>query len=371
MHRNDSGICVMQPPSTIPSFPNFKKPSPVGFYSIDTNLDFQPNDRELRYLRLPAAYQFPLNLNEGLSLAIKKDIGIGDIDNILKFLNDHYKRIFLTRNPPEFVAFRGLLRRIMCTPYDTKQDWCVRVTRFNGTFYLSERETDQKKLERLYTTEQQRTFCAYGFKFEQYCLSKCPSKNPDVSEPVDERAEFACVFQTRLESLNLLYSAEMDGIMSHDTVSLDYKEPNLGPLKFVEMKVREGNVTDRKLYSFLRYKIRDWWCQSFLVGIENIYVGFRNDRGFVQNIECMKTSSLPTLNNQNFWDPSVCFNFLKQFLLTLKSIMGHVDSPFTMYEFCFNSTTGRISYECFTNKERSFLPDWYMRRVNESVRTKQ
>uniref|UniRef100_A0A1A9V0E7 TAFII55 protein conserved region domain-containing protein n=1 Tax=Glossina austeni TaxID=7395 RepID=A0A1A9V0E7_GLOAU len=225
MHRNkvDSGICV-KPPLTIPNFPDFKKPLPVGFYSIDTNLDFQPNDRELRYLKLPAVDKFPLNLNEGLDFAIKKDIGIGDFDNVLKFLYDHYNKIFLTTNPPEFVAFRGVLRLIMCTPYETRQDWCIHVTRFNGTFYLSERETDQKKFERLYATEQQRTFCAYGFKFEQYCLSKCPSTNPDVSEPVDERAEFACVFQTRLETLNLLYSAEMDGIMSDEAVFLKEKQ---------------------------------------------------------------------------------------------------------------------------------------------------
>uniref|UniRef100_A0A1B0BMR9 RAI1-like domain-containing protein n=1 Tax=Glossina palpalis gambiensis TaxID=67801 RepID=A0A1B0BMR9_9MUSC len=72
---------------------------------------------------------------------------------------------------------------------------------------------------------------------------KMPSKNPDVNEPVDERAEFACVFQTRLQSLNLLYSAEMDGIMSHEAVSLDCKESNLGPLEFVEIKVREAILT--------------------------------------------------------------------------------------------------------------------------------
>uniref|UniRef100_A0A1A9Z6G7 Decapping nuclease n=1 Tax=Glossina pallidipes TaxID=7398 RepID=A0A1A9Z6G7_GLOPL len=128
----------------------------------------------------------------------------------------------------------------MCTPYETKHDWCVRATRFSGTSYLSEHEADQKTFERLYGTEQQKTFCAYDFKFEKYYLPKCPSKNPDVVEPVDERPEFACVFQTRLETLNLLYSAQMDGIMSHEeALSLDYKQPNWGPLKFVEIKVRE------------------------------------------------------------------------------------------------------------------------------------
>lgn len=66
-------------------------------------------------------------------------------------------------------------------------------------------------------------------------------------------------------------------------------------LKYVELKVRQGNLNPSQYKSFIRHKTRNWWCQSFLVGVQDLYVGMRNDKGFVQNIERMEMRALPKM----------------------------------------------------------------------------
>lgn len=223
-HVNDIGIRIRPPCGELP-FPDIKKPQPIGFYSLNANRDFEPNDHQLRYFILPNKELLPLDLNRGLELAIKKPESVNDetLDSILKFIYDQHQKIFAPGGQvpsPEFVTWRGILRLIMCTPYEHRQDWCLHVTRFNNTFYLLKRETANDKYRRNNETREQKTFMAYGFKFEQYCLSESPFKEPDTSVPVNENEEFTMVFQTRLAGLNLLYGAEMDGIISEQPVEL-------------------------------------------------------------------------------------------------------------------------------------------------------
>lgn len=223
--KKDMGIRIRPPEGELP-FPDIKKPQPIGFYSINANRDFEPNDHQLRYFKFPNPKQFPLDLNVGLDKAIKKPESAHDepLDSLLKFIYDHHQKIFghgvNTPPPPEFVTWRGILRLIMCTPYEQRQDWCLHVTRFNNTFYILKRETAQDKYRRSQETEQQQKFMAYGFKFEQYCLAESPFMEPDTSLPVNESEEFSLVFQTRLAGLNLLYGAEMDGIVSEQPIQL-------------------------------------------------------------------------------------------------------------------------------------------------------
>lgn len=51
------------------------------------------------------------------------------------------------------------------------------------------------------------------------------------------------------------------------------------------------------LMSFLRYrhKLLKWWCQSFLVGIETIYCGFRDDNGVVTSVKEFRVRDLPKM----------------------------------------------------------------------------
>lgn len=218
----DIGLGWIRPPENEIAFPDIKKPQPIGFFSIDSDRSFEANDSQLKYYRPPSGESFPLDLNIGLNRVIQKPESARNelLDHLLKFLYDHQQRIFVNGPIPEFVSWRGLLRLIMCTPYENRQDWCIHVTRFNNTIYLVERETEQKRYERSQENTYQKNCCSWGFKFEQYCLSNTPFRPPDTSMPVNECEEFSMVFQTRLAGMNLIYGAEMDGVVSEQPIQL-------------------------------------------------------------------------------------------------------------------------------------------------------
>lgn len=220
-HQKDANLQV-RPPKTSKPFPDIKRPQAVGFFSVDSGREFERSDAKLRYFKQPNANSLPFDLNAGLNVAIKKPESANHeyLDHLLKFIYDHQQRILKDRPPPEFVSWRGLLRLIMCTPYEYRQDWCIHVTRFKNTIYMIKRETEEEKMQRSQESDEQKRACAWGYKFEQYCLSESPFNDPDTSAPVNECEEFSVVYQTQLAGMTLLYGAEMDGIVSEQPLQL-------------------------------------------------------------------------------------------------------------------------------------------------------
>ena len=68
----------------------------------------------------------------------------------------------------DFICWRGLLTKLLVTPYENRDGWMIGVTLFNGTYYLCEFETDEKRQQRETTTQRQDEMCCWGWKFEQY-----------------------------------------------------------------------------------------------------------------------------------------------------------------------------------------------------------
>lgn len=102
--------------------------------------------------------------------------------------------------------------------------------------------------------------------------------------------EFCVMFNSRLNEKRILFGAEMDGVASDKLLS---KETLTKEAKFVEVK------THRHIFSLgqektFRQKTLKWFCQSYLVGVENVFVGFRNQLGIVDNITKFKVLDMPT-----------------------------------------------------------------------------
>ena len=60
------------------------------------------------------------------------------------------------------------MTRLLCTPFENKDGWKIAVTLHNGTYYLCEFETEQKKGQEANKTERDIEMCCWGWKFEQY-----------------------------------------------------------------------------------------------------------------------------------------------------------------------------------------------------------
>lgn len=303
---------------------SISKPFIIGYFSVDQNRLFIPDESNCKYLKLPPKDEpIRFNLNEGYELVQHKPESANKekLDHILKFILLNLKKLVAVnanrKSADKFlnfdiICFRGKLRMLMCTPYEFRDGWTLIATKWKGNIYLCELKTEKDVLKQQTETEQSKKICSYGFKFEQFVMSgklgwlkisnsiiqfilfvDSPAAEPITSTPVLEAEEFCCMFTTKLENTRILYGAEMDGIESDTAV--DLSTSNLNDLKFTEVKVRMKPSNQRQVENFHRFKTRNWWCQSYLTNVPKIVVGLRTESGIVDQLESINVESMPRM----------------------------------------------------------------------------
>lgn len=310
--------------SVPPSFPNITKPTIVGCFSLDEHRKYVAGTKNCKYVVVVDPKQrVKFDLNHGYENVIQKNEDIDEkLTHVLTFIaqnmpkllapnaNEHTRKLLAA----DVVCFRGLLRLLMCTPYEQRENWIILAVKYRGTIYLCAEETEKHRKERRNRNATSKRILSYGFKFEQFMMSgRYKSKyiymtmiiesdssfldkfgeRPNINVPVNENEEFCCMFRTRLGNHELLYGAEMDGIESDDAV--DLASADLDSLKFVELKVKLREERENQYRNYLRFKLRNWWCQSFLVNIKNIIMGTRNDKGIVDQVTRLDVRSIPKM----------------------------------------------------------------------------
>uniref|UniRef100_A0A1B6KVL7 Decapping nuclease n=1 Tax=Graphocephala atropunctata TaxID=36148 RepID=A0A1B6KVL7_9HEMI len=343
-------------------FPVFQKPCVIGVFSIDEDRRFLLDESQLKYMYWnksqdePPCKKVKFDLNEGIKHCVRKD----------ELLNEKLNHIFSWLRAEgsqkeecikaDIICFRGLLTTIMSTPYEQQEGWIICATKRSNTIFLCAFDTEQRIREKKNATDKLKTFQSWGYKFEQYMLAEEPGQEPDTKRPVVESEEMDCVFRSKLNNHSLVYIAEMDGVHSDEPIDAAAFKNNTVP--FVELKTSRHIETQRQDTNFRRYKLLKWWCQSFLVGIETIYCGFRDDAGIVTTVKEYKVKDLPKMA-KGLWDPCVCMNFCAQFLDFVKSCVQESTNREALWKFEWtpgNSITGR---EVERNSEFAFVPEWY------------
>lgn len=70
------------------------------------------------------------------------------------------------------VTWRGMITKMLCSPYNKSEPWKVAATLHNGTIYLSEIETEEAKERTERQTPREQQYCYWGVKFEDYMTVK-------------------------------------------------------------------------------------------------------------------------------------------------------------------------------------------------------
>lgn len=353
----------LRPSHNIRPFPRFNRPEIEGYFSVDGDRKYLDSLCNLKYLKIPPRINF--NLNEGDSSYVEKPSSADQeqITHLLTFIMKNLNSVMTTQKKPDFVCFRGLLRMLMSTPYEENEPWIVLATKFKSTIYLCAQETEAKKCEKLRRTERDKKFLRYGFKFENHILSEHPSKMPPGNTiPVIEAEEFSVMFSTEIDGKRVLYAAEMDGVIS--------KEPctNLQDLKtvpMVEVKVKRRELNQRQLESFYKFKSRNWWLQSFLVGIDTIHVGVRNDNGIVEEVNRIPIKTLSDeAKRNNYWHGTVAMTFLNDFLKTVSKNMKYIDDPNIVFRYFWDSSRSDfVTYQSLQGHQHTFLTPEYIKMM--------
>lgn len=164
-------------------FPSITQPKIVGSFSLNEKRQYLPDTRNCQYVyKYYQSERVHYDLNDGLENVIRKPESSTDekITHLLEFILHNKQKLgieLMTRDDSnnflsaEFVCFRGLLRLIMCTPYEQREAWIILATKYKGTIYLCAHDTEKKIHDRNNQSAAQKRIFSYGFKFEQYILT--------------------------------------------------------------------------------------------------------------------------------------------------------------------------------------------------------
>lgn len=155
--------------------------------------------------------------------------------------------------------------------------------------------------------------------------------------PVNTFAEYNAVFKAKLGPHRLIYGAEIDGIDADGR-------------SCIELKTIHKNLNQEALFGDRYIK---FWAQSFLVNIEKILIGKRNDRGILTAVDCLMVPEIPRLvRGKVSWCPEMMLNFATELITWIKSKMENVEDD-KVYRLSFNGSTICLSA---LDNHPSFIP---------------
>ncbi|KAG7506009.1 hypothetical protein JOB18_044991 [Solea senegalensis] len=348
-------------------FPVYKQPVEVGCFSLDSERRFFNDRRQMRYYVEPDRNP-NFDLRDGYKHRyVKRDDGVKEkLDHILSWIvanrskhNSSATTASSRALDADFVTWRGHLTKLLTTPYETREGWLLAVTKFRGTLYISELETEAARREQENRTERHEEMTYWGYKFEQYTCADDPHSLPDPSGVVNTNEAFCTVVQTRLADHRLLFSGEVD---CRD------KDPDApaAPACYIELKTSAEICTPKQRSNFHRFKLLKWWAQSFLPGVPRVVAGFRDHEGVVVSLETFHVSKISHLikNEYNCWKPTVCMNFCCDFLSFVKHVATE-DNPGVVYLFSWEPRRD-VTFSVHRDSHYSFLPQWYIEGMTGS-----
>jgi len=227
------------------------------------------------------------------------------------------------------VTWRGILSKIMCLPYSQRDSFEFVVWKYKGTMFFSNRETQEKIDQENSLSRDSKRFMYYGYKFEEIC-----TRGDEDARDVDSRECYCRVYKTKLGRTSIIAAGEMDCFDENK--------------KDIELKVTRMLEHNGHIRSFEKFKLLKFYCQSYLAGVPNILVGFRDDEGVIMKTQIFETTKIPQLirgRETSLWDSKVCLQFLDRVLCWVDENVESVDSSVNESDIyvCRFSGTGTLS----------------------------
>lgn len=376
-YTNSETFLIIVPKSKYDKdFPYFRKPSEIGYFSQDSRRQVVFSRQQMRYYIVPEdPSDVCFDLKIGYQDYIRKDESKPELLNdLLNWISNHSSvfQINYGKHQPaendipsksintDFVCWRGLLTKLLCTPFQNSEGWKIAITRFQDTFYMCEFETEKNAEMKRNRSTMQDEMCYWGWKFEQYVTASSQNGTPDTQSLVNTNEGFCSVVRSRLNSHSLVYGGEMDAAVT---------VPGPGEQhQYVEFKTNVEIESQKQDFSFKRYKLIKWWAQSFLVGIQKIVAGFRDKDGIVHRLQTFNTGDLPHIASdiRDPWKPNVCFNFLDQILKFIKKTITTND-PSVVYLLEWEPGLDVRCQRMPSDSMYAFLPKWFTTNSSDGV----
>ncbi|CAF2119051.1 unnamed protein product [Rotaria magnacalcarata] len=324
----------------------------IGFVSTADRADRTRCREDYRYLK---KLIYPLeqkkvhfDLNVGAEyLEVKEPPA--SLDSMLWWILRHKNEVFIDKKFTfDFLSWRGTLRKIMSSLFDSVLDWRIGIIRWKGCHFLSVFHTETElKIENEQTPIEKR-MQYWGHKFEDYITSDKP---PIIPSP---KKIFSTLNKATLGRHILLYSCEIDACTMNSRYNEEEKQGT-----YVEVKITYAkHLLDLNTASSRKYA--KWWQQCYLAGINHMLLGFRNDYGVV---ECLQPLGVKDIEMRaKTWSASSFISFLDEFCSfvrrTITKDWSHEEND--VHLFYYSPNEKKIKWRISNEEQYQFLPDWFI-----------
>ncbi|GLB40272.1 putative RAI1-domain-containing protein [Lyophyllum shimeji] len=349
----------------------FQQPTLVLSFSCSPSRTLEFTDSAMRYFVEP-----PLGaqLSYGYERWVRKPDEKARIDGLLEAFSKAKLMPGMALHDVGVVSWRGVMTRILTSPYEEREGWELNVMFVNGTLYFEEHLSEARISEKNTMEPRHRLQTYYGYAFESYCTSETPARkvSPNPSDPfgwggdVDTNVQWCSVVRTKLGNTRLLIGGEVDCVRGKYTHQTD---------TFVELKTSLAIRGPHDEAKFEK-KLLKFYFQSFLLGVPEILVGFRTPSGVLTTTQTFKTIQIPRLvrGKPGAWDPLLCLDWGNNFICCLKDVISRGSSSDTsVWRVRFTPQKG-ITVEMLdpigvedvkAGEDRvGFLPTWYWNELH-------
>ncbi|KAI9718938.1 MAG: decapping endonuclease targeting mRNA [Candelaria pacifica] len=302
-----------------------RRPKEIACFSYDDEHTYHPDDSSMRWYYPP---RLGADLSSGFDTFHKLDDTADDhLDSLLKTIIAWEKENG-TKCDADIITWRGMMTKVMATPFDNFNGFEMNATYFQGTIFIEENHAyklaqwqSQRSQPKKRGGPSQDLMSFWGYKFETLSLIPQPWDATSrvyiegrEQEIVNNHAQYCSVVKTGIGKAKLVIGGEVDALWDSKPDDKD------DPISWVELKTSEEVQSDRDMLKFER-KLLKFWIQSFLLGVPKIIVGFRSKNGILQRLEELETKDIPgnvKRKGKGTWDGNMCINFTASFLEWLK-----------------------------------------------------
>ncbi|ODO06127.1 protein RAI1 [Cryptococcus wingfieldii CBS 7118] len=288
--------------------PVYRQPHLIHTYSHNPDRSIVHDDSAM-------AWFDPAPIGSDLNYGFERLVERGDDDEHLDGLVESLEE--MGRNGEEgerkggIITWRGMLTRLLTSPYETRDGWEMTAFALDGSVYLElydppEARAAKKKGEASWARQ------AYmGYSYESWSTAKSYSHDESVSDhwggDVNTNVQWANVVRSAIGDIPFCIAGEVDCVNGAPS------ENNPGLEETVELKTNKVIANEWQEKTFVK-KLLKHWAQSWLLGTPRLMIGFRDDAGILRSQQLFDTYMLPriaaTHSSTPAWHPSPCFHAL-------------------------------------------------------------
>ncbi|PWN22559.1 RAI1-domain-containing protein, partial [Microstroma glucosiphilum] len=304
---------------------NLQRPEQITSFSYDEERRLFHDDRSLKYFHAPP---MKVDLGRGMENLRERDPTRNEhLDSLL------YSLMHLAASTPDgssdfprrradVITWRGMATKLFSALYEEQNTFSMNVMLVNDTLYIEEWVSLEAKAakEKQMQDERQRRMGYYGYAFESWCThSRDVSRGERIDfdyahdDPwdgdVNTNVQWCSVVKTKLGELRLILGGEVDCVDPRPPAPDTTSTAGAPPPALVELKTTAVLRRPQDEVHFEKKMLR-FFLQSYLLGVDRVLVGFRDQRGFLQATHEFKTVEMPGLlkGKPHAWDRGGCCN---------------------------------------------------------------